>query len=95
MTLIILHLENDLAEIGNENIDIYAEEAAIEDECKCTAKAFAVFEGGIGTGVHHEFFGESGLSELFTLTSIGKAFGQVIAKGAFARFFHREVPLFR
>lgn len=88
MTLIILHLEDDLAKIGNENIDICAEEAEIEDECECTAKAFAVFEGGIGTGVHHEFFGESDLSELFTLASIGKTFGQVIAKGAFARFFH-------
>lgn len=89
-TFIILNLEDDFAEVGNETVNIGAEEADVDDKSKGAAKTFAVFERRIGTRVHHEFLGESGLSELFTLAGAGKAFGQVVAQNAFAGFLHGE-----
>lgn len=61
-TLIIQCFKENHAQIFNQGIDIFAVKAEENDESKRTAEAFAVFQRSIGASIHHEFFGELGLS---------------------------------
>ena len=88
IALAFLDIEEDLAKILDERIDIFAKEAEIDDEGERTAEAFAVFQRSIGTGVHHELFGKLCLGEFFELAGLGKAVGQVETEGTFAGVLH-------
>ena len=47
-----------------------------------------MFEVGIGTGIHHEKFGEFGLGEILFFPCLGKALGHVGSQFAFAGVIH-------
>lgn len=88
MAVILLSIENDVAKISDKRVDVYAKEAKVDDESERAAEALAVFEGSIGTGVHHEFLGELCLGKFFVFAGVGKAVGQIGTKCAFADVFH-------
>lgn len=88
MAVIFPSIKNDLAKIIYKSIDIFAKEAKVDDEGKRAAETLAVFQGSIGTGVHHELLGELGLGEFFALASLSKAVGQIGAEGAFTGVLH-------
>ena len=95
MTVIFLSIKNDLSKVLDKSIDIFAKEAKVDDEGKRAAETFAVFQGSVGTSVHHELLGELGLGEFFAFASLGKAVGQIGAESAFAEVLHRGEPRFR
>ena len=88
MAVSLLSIKNDLAKILDKSIDIFAKEAKVDDEGKRATETLAVFQGSIGTSVHHEPLGELGLGEFFALASFCKAAGQIGAEGAFAEVLH-------
>ena len=88
MAVIFLSIKNDLSEISDKGIDIFAKEAKVDDEGKRAAETLAMFQRSVGTGVHHELLGELRLGEFFALASFGKAVGQIGTEGAFAEVLH-------
>ena len=95
MAVIFLSIKNDLTKVLETGIDIFAKEAKVDDKGKRAAETLTVFQGNIGTGIHHEILRKLGLSEFFTLTGHGETVGHVIAEGAFAGVFHGVKPHFR
>ena len=90
MTVSVLSVKKQSSKILNETIDIFAKEAKVNDEGKGAAEAFAVFQGSVGTGVHHELLGKLRLGEFFALASLEKAVGHVGTESTFAGVLHRE-----
>lgn len=54
--VVLLRVENNVPEVLDEGIDVLAEEAKIDDEGECTAKAVSMLEIGVRAGIHHEVF---------------------------------------
>ena len=75
---IVLGFQKDLTKIINQPINILTVKTEEDDESQRTTEAFTVFERSIRTGIHHEFFGEFGLSQLFVLAGLGQAIGHVV-----------------
>lgn len=88
MAVVLLSIENDVAKILDKRVDVFAKEAKVDDESERAAEALAVFEGSIGTGVHHELLGELCLGKFFAFAGVGKAVGQIGTKCAFAAVLH-------
>ena len=88
VAVVFLSIKNNLTKVLDKSINIFAKEAKVNDEGKRAAETLAVFQGGVGTGVHHELLGELCLGELFILAGLGKAVGQIGAEGAFAEVLH-------
>lgn len=95
MAVVLLSIENDVAKISDKRIDVFAKEAKVDDESERAAEALAVFEGSIGTDVHHELLGKLCLGKFFAFAGVRKAVGQIGTKCAFADVLHWGKPYFR
>lgn len=95
MTVVFLSIKNDVAKVLDERIDIFAEEAQIDDEGKRAAKTVSVLKIGVRTSIHHEMFGKLGLSEMGFFARLCKTLGKVVAEGTFTDVLHGEIPHFR
>ena len=76
-------------------IDIFAEKDEVNDESKRAAEALAMLKVSVRTGIHHEFFRESGLGEMGLFPGVSQAMGHVGTEGALADAFHWGIPRFR
>lgn len=79
----------------NEGVDVFAEEAKVDDESERAAEALTMLKVCVGTGVHHKSFREAGLGKTGLFTGFGQAASHVGTEGTFAVVLHGGIPRFR
>ena len=89
----ITGLEDKRLYILQNHVSVLTAEHQEEDEGQGTAEALAVFEVSVGTGIHHETFGEFGLGKMLLFPCLGKALGHVGSQFAFTSVLHGYASL--